>query len=61
VSINNKEFCLSREDFSSEIKAAKSDSGSANDINQVKAPIPGKIFKYWQKRDEVKGRLCYCD
>lgn len=56
VSINNKEFCLSREDLlTSEIKAAKSDSGSANDINQVKAPIPGKIFKILAKNgDEVK-------
>ncbi|HPD64259.1 MAG TPA: acetyl-CoA carboxylase biotin carboxyl carrier protein subunit [Bacteroidia bacterium] len=56
VSINNKEFCLSREDLlTSEIKAVKSDSGSANDINQVKAPIPGKIFKILVKNgDEVK-------
>jgi len=46
VNINNKEFCLIREDMlSQDISATVTDTVLEDGANLIKAPIPGKVFK----------------
>jgi pyruvate carboxylase subunit B len=55
VTINKKEFCLSRLDLLSSDDILSSDSAAGEGDNLIKAPIPGKIFKMNVKEgDEVK-------